>query len=289
MSKILLILVTLFLTISASFAQTPTPTQKKTIGGVVNGKAISLVKPPSVQKISGEVRVEVLIDEQGNIFSAKAVSGSTDLYQMSEKAALASKFSPTILSGKPVKVSGVIVYKFKTTDNLKEKLKFLNLGAFLSMAKIILPDEWGEPLSKNEFTNEVVMREMLLPITKITKQTSMENRLQILNQVQASLEKKLSGDDTWQYELGRELGGLMTEIHKIISDDTAKLNEIAVKNHLLKIRTMLSSTPADFPMEVSDKFKQIINLGDNANIKLDEITDELAQLILEMLDMISSN
>jgi TonB family protein len=85
--------------------------------GVLNGSAVSLVKPAypaeaRESKASGAVNVQVVIDEQGNVISAKAVSGDTKLRAASEEAARASKFSPTVLSGVAVKVTGVIVYNF---------------------------------------------------------------------------------------------------------------------------------------------------------------------------------
>lgn len=85
--------------------------------GVVNGKAINLIKPqyPAAAKAvraGGIVNVQVTIDENGNIISASAVSGHRLLRQAAEQAARASKFTPTYLSKQPVKVTGVIVYNF---------------------------------------------------------------------------------------------------------------------------------------------------------------------------------
>lgn len=93
-------------------------TPGKTIsGGVLNGKALSLPKPayPPIARqarASGTVVVQVVIDEQGNVVSARAVSGHPLLRAVSEAAARGAKFSPTKLSGKPVRVSGVITYNF---------------------------------------------------------------------------------------------------------------------------------------------------------------------------------
>jgi periplasmic protein TonB len=100
---------------------TPKPTEKpvpKTIsGGVVNGKAVNLVKPPypaaaRAVRAAGAVNVQVTIDESGNVISASAVSGHPLLRAAAVQAARSSKFSPTQLSGQPVKVTGVIVYNF---------------------------------------------------------------------------------------------------------------------------------------------------------------------------------
>jgi TonB family protein len=86
-------------------------------GGVLNGKAISLPRPdyPAEAKAAGAegvVVIQVTIDEQGNVTEAHAVSGPRMLQEVSINAALQAKFSPTMVQGEPVKVTGVIVYNF---------------------------------------------------------------------------------------------------------------------------------------------------------------------------------
>lgn len=96
----------------------PPPKPNKPISkGVVNGSALSLPKPPypaaaRAVRAAGAVNVQVLIDENGNVVSANAVSGHPLLKQAAESAARGAKFKPTLLSGQPVKVNGVIVYNF---------------------------------------------------------------------------------------------------------------------------------------------------------------------------------
>jgi TonB family protein len=86
-------------------------------GGVLNGKATSLPVPeyPAVAKAahaSGSVTVNVIIDEDGNVVSARSVSGHPLLQAAAVAAARQAKFAPTKLSGQPVRVSGVLVYTF---------------------------------------------------------------------------------------------------------------------------------------------------------------------------------
>ncbi len=86
-------------------------------GGVLNSKAISLPNPEypmaaKQAKASGTVSVEVGIDEDGNVVSAKAVSGHPLLQAAAVNAARQAKFAPTKLQGQPVKVNGVVVYNF---------------------------------------------------------------------------------------------------------------------------------------------------------------------------------
>ncbi len=95
----------------------PRPILKPISGGVLNGTAISLpqpVYPEPARKMrtSGIVTVEVILDETGKVVSATATSGPTILRDAAIQAALKAKFSPTKLSGQPVKVSGIINYKF---------------------------------------------------------------------------------------------------------------------------------------------------------------------------------
>ncbi|MEQ1643768.1 MAG: TonB family protein [Pyrinomonadaceae bacterium] len=102
--------------------KTPTPAPKKPATqsmGVLNGKATSLPKPnyPAAAKAvnaAGQVSVQILIDENGNVVSANAVSGHPLLKASAEAAARNARFSPTMLSGEPIKIKGVIIYNFNT-------------------------------------------------------------------------------------------------------------------------------------------------------------------------------
>lgn len=84
---------------------------------MLNGKATALPKPaypPAAKAVraSGAVSVEILVDEKGNVVSATAVSGHPLLKQAAVEAAKNARFSPTMLSGKAVKVSGILTFNF---------------------------------------------------------------------------------------------------------------------------------------------------------------------------------
>ena len=101
--------------ISSTNSKSQTP--KSISAGVVNGKAKLLAKPeyPAAARAvraAGAVNVQVTIDEEGNVISAKAISGHPLLQQAAEDAAKASKFLGTRLKGQPVKITGIIVYTF---------------------------------------------------------------------------------------------------------------------------------------------------------------------------------
>lgn len=95
----------------------PKPEKPEYIG-VVNGKAEFLDMPayPATARqmgIRGVVKVQVLIDEEGNVESAKAIDGPALLRSSSTSAARNSRFTPTLLNKKKVKVRGVILYNFQ--------------------------------------------------------------------------------------------------------------------------------------------------------------------------------
>lgn len=96
----------------------PAPPKKIVVTStVLSSKVISKPSPP-YPKIArdahaqGPVSVQILVDEQGRVISAQATSGHPLLRQAAAQAALQARFTPTILNGQPVKISGIITYNF---------------------------------------------------------------------------------------------------------------------------------------------------------------------------------
>ncbi|HLR06773.1 MAG TPA: TonB family protein, partial [Pyrinomonadaceae bacterium] len=92
-------------------------TRRAINGGVLNGKATDMPIPeyPAIARAahaSGAVTVEITIDESGAVVAAHAVSGHPLLQAAAVNAARQATFTPTRLSGEPVKVTGVLVYNF---------------------------------------------------------------------------------------------------------------------------------------------------------------------------------
>lgn len=103
---------------NAPNTQPPTPGQPNAkrgpiSGGMLNGKAIYLPAPEvPAGEASGVVLVAVVIDEQGSVIEARAVSGPQHLHAAAVNAARLARFSPTLLMGEPVRVSGTLSYNF---------------------------------------------------------------------------------------------------------------------------------------------------------------------------------
>ena len=84
---------------------------------VMVGHAVTLPKPKysplaRAAHASGEVVVQVIIDTDGKVIAAAAVSGHPLLFAASVQAARDSVFTPTYFEGQPVKVTGALTYRF---------------------------------------------------------------------------------------------------------------------------------------------------------------------------------
>jgi|GEM_PF-5636921 len=83
----------------------------------IGRNAISLPKPKysdeaRKEKASGTVQVQILLGEDGRVIKARVNCGHPLLVPAAIEAAKGARYSPTLLSGKPVKVTRVIVYNF---------------------------------------------------------------------------------------------------------------------------------------------------------------------------------
>ncbi len=86
-------------------------------GGILNKKALELPDPeypPEMRRAGagGKVIVSVIVDETGKVISAEVEQGPIQFRRFALAAARKARFAPTIVDGKPVKVSGAIDYVF---------------------------------------------------------------------------------------------------------------------------------------------------------------------------------
>lgn len=84
---------------------------------MTKGKPVSIPQPvyPEEAKkkgIFGTVEVEIEINEEGKVSSARATAGPVELRASAEEAAGKAVFEPTTVNNKPVKVSGSLSFKF---------------------------------------------------------------------------------------------------------------------------------------------------------------------------------
>src|SRR4030095_6191519 len=84
---------------------------------VVGGQMLDKPAPtyPAIAKAahaSGDVLVQVIVDEDGKVIAAKSISGHPLLQAAAVTAARQATFTPASVNGTPVKVLGTITYRF---------------------------------------------------------------------------------------------------------------------------------------------------------------------------------
>lgn len=88
----------------------------------LNFEVVSAVKPYHTRDAkaggaSGLVQVEVLIDQFGNVLTAKARTGNKLLHPEAERAAIESRFNKPEVYGKPARAIGFLVYRFGPAED----------------------------------------------------------------------------------------------------------------------------------------------------------------------------
>jgi TonB family protein len=230
-------------------------------GGVLNGKAVSLVKPvyPAAAKAvraSGTVSVKVLIDEEGTVVAANAVSGHPLLRSASEQAARESKFAPTTLSGQPVKVSGIVTYNF--------------VGDFTNWLKL------GQKLGGKDLAGLKNSDAFSIKFTEERKQLDSiiaDNQPEKLDDFVETLQAKIYEDKSasWELSVGIAIGRIKANLN----------NQNEVRTQLLKITEL-----ADFPVaKVSEeRLSKLRELGEFISKSKFDKTDKIR--INELCDSI---
>ena len=94
----------------------------------------------------GDVNIQIVIDESGNVESAKGISGHPLFSPMLEKASMTAKFKPTIIDGKGKKLKAIIVYKISPPKFEDEATK--------SELKLAIINGRAIDLSKPEYSQQ---------------------------------------------------------------------------------------------------------------------------------------
>lgn len=224
-------------------------TKKKTISkvislGVVNGKAINLVKPnfPLAAKAvnaRGSVNVSILIDEEGKVIEAKAVSGHPLLRANSVLAALESKFEPITISSNPVRVRGIVVYKY-----ISDTFNWLEIGnAFGETIFIkILPFDFEE---------EKQLYEQYLT-------ADYENELLIYQNLRAMIENKLTDNkkNLWLFQVGIFLKKFQSN----------HWNDEDLKEDIIELKTLIANSPENVSQVLISSLKNLLNLAESPQV-----------------------
>jgi TonB family protein len=86
--------------------------------GDLNSKAVELPEPfypeeARKAKVTGQVKVRVMVDETGRVLSVDIISGHKLLVMSAIEAARKARFKPTLIGDTAVKITGTLTYDFK--------------------------------------------------------------------------------------------------------------------------------------------------------------------------------
>lgn len=250
----------LILIIGFSFTNSIAQKSEKIISaGVINGKAINLVKPayPPVAmavRAYGTIAVTVIINEKGEVIEARAISGHLFLRPSSTKAALKSTFEPAKISGKGIKVSGIILYNYAP-----EYYNWLEIGYELNYYRFLemLPSGFEkEKQLYQEYTNAYS-----------------DARLVKYQNLVSSIEEKLDNNakNLWLFRVGKGLGGIQSR--------NFELKELSKT-----LKELSSNHPQNVSKILILKLERVIDLLNNPQLNIYEPVKgtKLNQLLLEI-------
>jgi len=89
------------------------------VGGEVHSAQLVSSLPPvypqiaKTQRLSGDVKVDALIDENGRVTSMKVISGPVMLHQAAMDALKQWRYKPAMLNGNPVSMHLMVTIQFR--------------------------------------------------------------------------------------------------------------------------------------------------------------------------------
>lgn len=300
----------------ACHAQSPSPTPNV---GVVNGKAIKLVKPDypraaAAIRASGIVPVQVTIGEDGNVISASAVGGHPLLKAAAEAAARESKFTPTYIAGQAVKVSGVINYNFAPGAGSGGRNPAEPVYAYdpsKAVIRVAAPNpkiektnwlRWSITLTNisQDYTDLTIPRAQSLafslPASLLSEKELLNKisgddmyRTKIVSDIYSLLENKLDKSDLWQLKLGRAIGNIAYVTRYAIFNDGYALDADLLRADLKTIKELKGNVPDDFPVDLGEPMEKLAALSEASDLKSPDSLITIARNFQKVFDKISIN
>lgn len=222
--------------------------------GVINGKATDLVKPEYPKSaiaanIYGQVSIQVLIDENGNVISAKVNSGYPLLQSVSVKAALESKFELVTLSGEPVRVNGIIIYNF-----ISHEWNWLEIGFALtnSRSSYYSLESLSETLPVGfEEENQLLRQSSNLS----------EHQDKYTDVIITSISGKLIGNEksNWLYSVGSVLGKMTQNCCRV---------DGKIQESIETLKILLQAKPENISTDLISNLEKLILFTENPKLNV---------------------
>lgn len=279
-------LILLAIQVAAQPATQSKPQPKQISGGILNGKAIYLPKPiypvsAAAVKVDGTVNVKILVDEAGNVVSVEAISGNPLLRASAEDAARLARFSPTMLSGVPVKVSGTISYNFVLEDHPLEIPPEERHLVWLIGFVFSVVDAGGFGVGEGvEFKEEInkILADLAIDLPDELKgeqhvfdrlkNASEADRPAAIKEVLQSIKRVLSADEKWQVGVGELAGISFSELVRqlVRARNDEKIDDSALKASLNGLHEKLLTRPEGVPARNMAIFAEMAKFKDAADL-----------------------
>jgi len=240
--------------------------------GVINGKAIDLVRPDYPKaafaiNVYGQVEVSVVIDESGKVVSARVRRGHPLLRAASVGAAVKSTFVPTRLGEQFVRVQGTIVYNF-----LPKQWNWLEIGYSLGYGSINFY-YYSTTNLENEFP---VGFDDVARFLAQSRQSS-DRWDEIVENVVAMIRGKLAEHqrNTWLFEVGLKIGKVESMCCRIEDEMRTLARDIEI---------LVDSRSLDIPPNLLRNLRRLVSLiNDPKEVVYDPVLgNSIYQLLIEM-------
>lgn len=260
-------LVAILVLVSAAFAQNVE--RPKYSVPDLNGRATVLIKPVvSDPKFDGKtVTVRVVVGSDGEVISALCSRACPDdLKEAAESAARSSSFTPLLIKGRLVNYEGFLIYTFATS-----RINWFRFGTALESTHIfdnislgpvadILTSEWSAERSA---------------LQDIDRLRDVDARIKAIEAAIGIFQKKLSGSDLWEFELGMAVRRATTPFQ---SDRGVIRDEI--QTDLRSLKRFVDNAPAGVR---EDTLAALRSLSEY-EIKEDMKNEDLARDIYRLAD-----
>ncbi|MGI8469472.1 MAG: energy transducer TonB [Pyrinomonadaceae bacterium] len=266
-----------------SFGQATIPSSPNpSITNPVFGKAIFLGKPvypPEAhsKRLNGKVNVKVQVDENGNVISAKAITGNPIFYPAAEVAALQSKFTPATLDGKPIKILGTIVFNFiRYTD-------WESVGSILSSLQDIIPAiQTGEANKEIIWTGFEKEKTEFFALQEDESTTGKASRATKLINILRDKLKSLEPTELWYFNLGYTLAKISTNAERTNG-------QTDFQNNLRELARLVQSPPNGIPLERLETLAKAAKYAEVRNLSKNQRLDIVKMLIKSRNQFLNNN
>ncbi len=233
----------------AAFGQEPG--EKKRVYSVpdLNGRAVLLVRPEIPSDVAANedgktLIVKVVVDENGDVFSAKCsldCPGATA--GLAEAAARASKFRPLFVEGRAVTYDGTLMYTIAMG-----KVNWYRFAAALQSTYIFDNLSLGPvaAMLTNEFAGEKGK------LQSLGNGVELSDRWETIRSVRDSIRGRLQGKEAWWFDLGFA----MREVTSPFQSDK-KLDLAEVQEAISNLAKFVESAPSDVPPAIVNNLRAL--------------------------------